>query len=100
LSLIAVSERAWKVIEANQTTSYYLNLLSYREWAEKGMTPNTPAVSLIMGLSAVCDLIEEEGGFSKTVERHELMKNMVRESMKALSIELLASDEYASPTIT
>ncbi|MEH7239132.1 pyridoxal-phosphate-dependent aminotransferase family protein [Bacillus sp. JJ1562] len=100
LALLAVSDRAWKVIEANHTTAYYLNLLSYREWAAKGMTPNTPAISLIMGLSAVCDLIEEEGGFSKTVERHEVMKNMVRESMRALSIELLTSDEYASPTIT
>ncbi len=100
LALLAVSDRAWKVIEANQTTAYYLNLLSYREWAAKGMTPNTPTISLIMGLSAVCDLIEEEGGFSKTVERHEVMKNMVRESMKALSIGLLTSDVYASPTIT
>ncbi|MDR4890404.1 alanine--glyoxylate aminotransferase family protein [Fredinandcohnia sp. QZ13] len=100
LALLAVSDRAWKVIEANPTTAYYLNLLSYREWASKGMTPNTPAISLIMGLSAVCDLIEEEGGFSKTVERHEVMKKMVRESMKALSIGLLTNDQYASPTIT
>ncbi|MGG1400351.1 alanine--glyoxylate aminotransferase family protein [Bacillus salipaludis] len=100
LSLLSVSEKAWKVIEANPTPAYYLNLLSYREWASKGMTPNTPAISLIMGLSAVCDLIEEEGGFSKTIERHEIMKNMVREAMKALSIGLLTSDEFASPTIT
>ncbi|WP_042357088.1 pyridoxal-phosphate-dependent aminotransferase family protein [Bacillus rubiinfantis] len=100
LALVSVSDRAWKVIEENKTPSYYLNLLSYREWAEKGMTPNTPAVSLIMGLSAVCDLIEEEGGFSQTVARHELMKNMVREAMKALKISLLAAEEYASPTIT
>lgn len=100
LALLAVSEKAWKVIEANGSPAYYLNLLSYREWADKGMTPNTPAVSLIMGLSAVCDLIEEEGGFSKTVERHDVMKNMVRESMRALSIELLTSDDFASPTIT
>lgn len=100
LALLAVSENAWKVIEANRSTAYYLNLLSYREWAEKGMTPNTPAVSLIMGLSAVCDLIEEEGGIAKTIERHEVMKNMVRASMQALSIELLANDEFASPTIT
>jgi aspartate aminotransferase-like enzyme len=53
-----------------------------------------------MGLSAVCDLIDEEGGFSQTVARHELMKNMVREAMRALSIRLLTSDEHASPTIT
>lgn len=100
LALVSVSERAWKVIEANHTPAYYLNLLSYREWASKGMTPNTPAISLIRGLSAVADLIDEEGGFSKTVERHELMKKMVREAMKALSIGLLTSDEFASPTIT
>jgi aspartate aminotransferase-like enzyme len=100
LALLAVSERAWKVIEKNRPTAYYLNLLSYREWATKGMTPNTPAISLIRGLSAVCVLIEEEGGFFKTVERHEILKNMVREAMRALSIELLTSDEYASPTIT
>ncbi|KZE39674.1 class V aminotransferase [Bhargavaea cecembensis] len=100
LALLAVSEKAWKVIESNDSSAYYLSLLSYREWNEKGMTPNTPAVSLIMGLSAVCDLIEEEGGFSKTVERHKVMKNMVRKSMNALSIDLLTTDEYASPTIT
>jgi aspartate aminotransferase-like enzyme len=100
LALLAVSDRAWKVIEDHSTTAYYLNLLSYREWAEKGMTPNTPAVSLIMGLSAVCELIEEEGGFPNTVQRHEVMKKMVREAMRALKIELLTSEEYASPTIT
>jgi aspartate aminotransferase-like enzyme len=100
LALLSVSERAWKMIEEKNTTSYYLDLVSYREWASKGMTPNTPAISLIFGLSAVCDLIDEEGGFAQTVARHELMKDMVRESMKALSIDLLTSDEYASPTIT
>ncbi|MDR7080704.1 aspartate aminotransferase-like enzyme [Neobacillus niacini] len=100
LALLSVSDRAWKVIEETTKPAYYLDLLSYREWASKGMTPNTPAISLIFGLSAVCDLIDEEGGFSQTVARHELMKNMVRESMRALSIGLLTSDEYASPTIT
>lgn len=100
LALLSVSERAWKVVEETNKSAYYLDLLSYREWASKGMTPNTPAISLIFGLSAVCDLIDEEGGFAQTVARHELMKKMVRESMKALSIDLLTSDEYASPTIT
>lgn len=100
LSLVSVSERAWKVIEENQTPSYYLNLLSYRSWAEKGMTPNTPAITLIYGLHEVCKLIEQEGGFAQTVARHALMKDMVRSAMKALNIELLTEDQYASPTIT
>ena len=100
LSLVSVSDRAWKVIEENKAPSYYLNLQSYRSWAEKGMTPNTPTITLIYGLNAVCKLIEEEGGFAKTVARHELMKDMVRSAMKALNIGLLTDDEYASPTIT
>ncbi|MGE7674876.1 pyridoxal-phosphate-dependent aminotransferase family protein [Lysinibacillus sp. NPDC094403] len=100
LSLVSVSDRAWKVIEENNTPSYYLNLLSYRSWAEKGMTPNTPTVTLIYGLYEVCKLIEEEGGFEKTIARHELMKNMVRNAMNALNIELLTNEEHASPTIT
>ncbi len=102
LSLVSVSERAWKVIEENQTPAYYLNLQSYRSWAEKGMTPNTPpAITLIYGLHEVCKLIEQEGGFTQTVARHDLMKNMVRNAMQALHIELLTEDQYASPpTIT
>lgn len=100
LSLVSVSDRAWNVIEENKTPSYYLNLLSYRSWAEKGMTPNTPTVTLISGLHEVCKLIEEEGGFEHTVARHDLMKNMVRHAMNALHIELLTTDEHASPTIT
>ncbi|MFE8696414.1 pyridoxal-phosphate-dependent aminotransferase family protein [Cytobacillus sp. FJAT-53684] len=99
LSFVSVSERAWKAIENNKTPSYYLNLSSYRNWAEKGMTPNTPAITLIYGLAAVLDLIEEEG-YEQTIARHALMKDMVRAAMRSLGIGLLTSDEYASPTIT
>lgn len=74
LSLVAVSKRAWQVIEANQTQSYYLNLLSYKNWAEKDMTPNTPAITLLYGLNEACKLIAEEGGIEQTAKRHHVMK--------------------------
>ena len=63
LLLWGVSDRAWNVIEKNRTPAYYLNLLSYHKWAAKGINADNPAISLILGLSAVCDLIDEEGGF-------------------------------------
>ncbi|WP_107841635.1 pyridoxal-phosphate-dependent aminotransferase family protein [Metasolibacillus meyeri] len=100
LSLVAVSKRAWQVIEANHTQTYYLNLLSYKSWAEKGMTPNTPTITLLYGLNEVCKLIAEEGGIEQTAKRHDVMKNMVRAAMNELNIELLTDDAYASPTIT
>lgn len=100
LSFVALNQRAWQVIEANQTEAYYLHLLSYREWAKQGMTPNTPTVTLIYGLREVCKLIEEEGGIAQSAARHTLMRDMTRAAMKALNIPLLAEDAYASPTIT
>ncbi|WPK13643.1 alanine--glyoxylate aminotransferase family protein [Lysinibacillus louembei] len=100
LALVAVNKRAWKVIEANQTQSYYLNLLSYKNWAEKGMTPNTPAIMLLYGLNEACKLINEEGGIEQTAKRHVVMRNMVRAAMTALNIGLLTEDAYASPTVT
>lgn len=99
LAMVAVSKRAWSVIEENKTQAYYLDLLSYRDWFQKGMTPNTSAVTLLYGLSVVCDLIEQEG-LEQTIQRHMLMAMMVREAMDALGFETLSDHENASPTIT
>lgn len=99
LAFVAVSQRAWKVIEENKQPSFYLNLPAYRDSLAKGMTPYTPAVSLIYGLSEVCSLIEEEG-FEQVVKRHQLMKKMTRAAVSALGLPLLTRDGDASPTVT
>lgn len=99
LAFAAVSERAWKVIETNQTPRFYLDLRSYREKLEQNTTPFTPAVSLLFGLSASLSLIEEEG-LAQTIQRHELMKQMTRAGVKALGLQLMTTDQEASPTVT
>lgn len=99
LAFTAVSERAWKVIENNQTPRFYLDLQSYREKLEQDTTPFTPAVSLLFGLSASLSLIEEEG-LSQTIQRHELMKEMARAGVRALGLQLMTTDQDASPTVT
>lgn len=99
LGFISVSERAWDVIEQNGAPSFYLNLPAYRNSYETGMTPYTPALSLIYGLQEVCNIIEEEG-FEQVVRRHEIMKKMTRAAAEALELPLLTTDESASPTVT
>lgn len=99
LAFISVSERAWDVIENNEAPSFYLHLPAYRDNHAKGMTPFTPAVSLLYGLREVCTVLEEEG-FDHVVRRHELMKDMARAAVRALGLPLLAEDAYASPTVT
>lgn len=99
LTFLAVSDRAWKVIEENKQPRFYLDLLKYRESLKSLSTPFTPGLSLLFGLDQVLTLFDEEG-LENVYKRHELMRDMLRAAMKALDIPLLTTDEVASPTVT
>ena len=100
LAILAISDKAWSVIRKNNVPSYYLNLEKYEQWAQNHMTPNTPAITLFTGLKAVCELVEEEGGLEKVIQRHEMTKNMTRRGLEALGFSMLVEEKYASPTVT
>lgn len=99
LAFLAVSERAWKVIEQNPQPRFYLDLKKYRSSLSEFSTPFTPAVSIIQGLQQALQLLEEEG-LQQVFKRHELMKNMTRAACRALDLPLLTSDQDAAPTVT
>ncbi|MFC0523275.1 pyridoxal-phosphate-dependent aminotransferase family protein [Pontibacillus salicampi] len=99
LAFVGVSKRAWERIQANGSSSFYFDLQQYDKQYENGMTPYTPAVSLIQGLQEVCAMLEEET-LPEVYKRHEVMKNMTRAGIRALGLPLLTSDEDASPTVT
>ncbi|GAA4709339.1 pyridoxal-phosphate-dependent aminotransferase family protein [Brevibacillus fulvus] len=99
LAFLAASERAWKVIEANQAPSFYLDLRAYRKSLADRTTPYTPAVSLIFGLEESLNMIEEEG-LPQIIKRHELMRDMTRAAIQALGLPLMTADRYAAPTVT
>lgn len=100
LAFIAVSDRAKEVIKHTKTNRFYFDLNRYFDaYDDKNSTPFTPAVSLIYGAQAVCDMVEEEG-FDNVIKRHELLRAMVREGIKEMGVPLLTDDEVASPTVT
>jgi len=99
LAFVSVGKRAWQAIDQNETNAFYLDLKAYRDSYAKEMTPYTPAVSLIQGLAEVCEMIEEEG-LHEVIQRHELMRDMIRAAAKGLGLKLLVKDEIASPTVT
>jgi aspartate aminotransferase-like enzyme len=99
LAMVSVSERAWEVIAENKTKNYYLNLASYRKSLEKQTTPFTPSVSLIYGLKAALEELEEEG-LENRIERHRRMARACRAAARAMNLSLLASEEVASNTVT
>ncbi|WP_107727610.1 pyridoxal-phosphate-dependent aminotransferase family protein [Desmospora activa] len=99
LSFAAVSQQAWKRIEANTRPRFYLDLAAYRDSLAKKTTPYTPAVSLFYGLEAALDMIEEEG-LETIFVRHELMMRMTRAGVRSMGLELLTTESDASPTVT
>lgn len=99
LAFIAASERAWKVIEQNPHSRFYLDMRKYRAKLREDSTPFTPAVSLLQGLKQALALMEEEG-LAAIYKRHNTMAAMTRAAFYALNIPLLTKDADASPTVT
>lgn len=99
LALVSVSPKAWKAIDGATSPRFYLDLRAYRDSAAKGQTPYTPNISLYFGLEESLKMLGEEG-LENSFKRHDLMKQMVRAGIRALGLELLAQDAWASATIT
>lgn len=99
LSVIGVSEKAWAVIERCNSPRYYFDLTACRKNMAKKTTPFTPAVSMFYALDETTSMIEEEG-LENTYRRHQDMRDMIRAAARATGLELFASDEVASRTIT
>ena len=100
LALIAVSEKAWRKVDAHQGPKFYWDLHAYKKNLENNTTPFTGPVSLVFGLAESLRLIEEEG-LENSFKRHFLLRDMVRAAIKALGLELLVEDDQkASCTVT
>jgi pyridoxamine--pyruvate transaminase len=103
VTIVAVSDRAWKHMEANPKAPR-ASVLSYLDWKDAWRRdkpfPFTPSVSEINGLDAVLDQYLEEGAES-VWRRHALTARACRAGIKAMGLSLWAKTEnIASPTTT
>jgi pyridoxamine--pyruvate transaminase len=103
LTLMAVSERAWRHMEANPKAprASALSLLDWREaWSRDKPFPFTPSVAEVSGLDAALDQYLEEGP-EAVWRRHALTARACRAGIEALGLALWAKTEaIASPTTT
>jgi len=99
LAFVAVSERAWQAAEHAQMPRYYFDLRAAHNSAEKGQTPYTPNVNMIVALAEVVALIQAEG-LPNVYRRHHQMGEATRAAMQALGLALFADPEYASDVVT
>lgn len=99
LGFISVSEKAWKAAETAKCPNFYLSFKQAKDFAAKGETPWTPAVSIIYGLRASLKIIKAEG-LENMFQRHKMLRDAIRAGIKAIGLKLLADDAVASPAVT
>jgi len=91
LSFVVLSDKAWSFVEKSTLPKYYFDFKKELKNIKSNQSAYTPAVSLVVGLREVLRQIKEEG-LENVFERTERMARATREAMKALGLQLFASD--------
>lgn len=97
LATLAVSEKAWKVIDTIDAPGFYLNLQAYRKSLAANDTPYTPALTLIRGMKVAVDMINDIG-IEKVWARTALLAEATRAAAVAMGLELCSKSPSDSVT--
>jgi aspartate aminotransferase-like enzyme len=99
LALVGLSEKAWGFQKTAKLPRYYFDLAKERDNLVQDTSAYTPAISLIVGLNAVYELIESTGGWEEVFRRHRILGAATRAGAEALELKLLAP-KAPSPATT
>lgn len=89
LAFVAVSEKAWKKIDATPVRNFYFDLRRYRKSIAESDTPFTPANTLIKAQRASLKRIKAEG-IENLWARHAKMATATRAAVAAMGLKLFA----------
>ena len=97
LGFVCFSPRGWALAEKAKLPRYYFNLLKARSELERGDTPFTPAITLVLAARAAALLMAKEGR-TQVFERHQRNADATRRAVTALGLSLFA--QVPSNTLT
>jgi len=101
LAYVAVSPKAWKLVESNPTPRFYFDWIAARKkmTGDSAQTPYTPAVSLMVAQNKAIEMIREEG-LENVFARHRVLGRACKEGVKALGLELFGPDDPEANSVT
>lgn len=91
LAFVAISEKAWKLVENSTSPKYYWDFKKARNALAKFQTPYTPAVSLIFALRDSLRLLKEEG-IERVVNRHAELAKATRKAILAMGLKIFGEN--------
>jgi len=103
LAPIAISPRAWEMIQKTQKPGWYLNLQTWKrfteEWGQWHPHPVTMPSGLVRALHLSLGKILTEG-LEDRWQRHTRVARFFRQGLENLGLRFVACGEYQSPTVT
>lgn len=99
LAGICISPRAWEAMEKCTNSRYYFDLKMAKKFYNDGQTPFTPALSVLFGMQESLKMLQEEG-LPTIFGRHAMYRDIIWTAAEAMNLEMLASREWASPSVT
>jgi aspartate aminotransferase-like enzyme len=97
LAFLAVSEKAWKAIDAIEAPGLYLDLKPYRKSLAGNDTPYTPPITLIRGLKVSVDTINAIG-IETIWARTAVLARATRAAAEALGMKVFSCQPSDSVT--
>ena len=90
ISLIVLSEKALKRVEETKIKSMYFDLKDALKNGERGQTPFTPAVGILLQINARLKEIETNGGVDSETRKIANIANDFRTKIKDLPFEIVS----------
>lgn len=91
VSIVVMNNRAIQRIYAKECSCMYLDLKSALVNGERGQTPFTPAVGVLLQINARLHQIEKNGGYEKEQEKVAELANDFRKKVQDLPLKFFSS---------
>jgi aspartate aminotransferase-like enzyme len=98
LGFCALSDKAWALNRTSRLPKYYFDLAAERKTVARNEAHFTPAVSIVIGLRTVIDMLEREG-LANVFKRHDRLARATRAGAEALGLGLFCK-ATPSPAVT
>jgi aspartate aminotransferase-like enzyme len=99
IAFVAVGPRAWERQARSRGNRFYFDWKQARDFAAKGATPWTPAVSVLYAVAEGIAMLEEEG-LEQVFARHRRLADATAAGLQGLGFQLFAAEGYRSATVT
>jgi aspartate aminotransferase-like enzyme len=99
MAMVSISADGWKAVSQAKMPRFYWDFTQAKKYHEKFENPWTPAVSIVYAFDAALTMILKEG-LQNVFARHVKIGKMMRDGAKAMGLQLLVDEKYASNTVT